>query len=282
LDLPAGRFGQERFQLLCQPGQDLVRRTGAVEFLIKPEEITARLLDPQREFLVDIGLFGLAIPLWLERRGWPVLHASAVAMGGGAVGFVASASGGKSSLAAALMESGAELLTDDALALEPRAEGRWLAHASFPQLRLWPADARRLLGSVEGLLRSHPSHEKLRVPVMAEGVGHSAGWGRFATRAVPLSVLYLPEQVAADDPVSVAPIRGGQALIDLVRQSAVPALAQAAGLGSARFERLTHLAGELASRQALRTLRVPASLERLTEVAAFVRSDLEFGLEVAT
>jgi len=100
---------------------------------------------PQRGFLVDGGdlgrhvvapdgrsvevegeagalLTGQTLPLAATLQGRACLHASAVVLGGEAVAFVGGPGAGKSTLANALVAEGAELLTDDVLALEgPRA-----------------------------------------------------------------------------------------------------------------------------------------------------------------
>jgi hypothetical protein len=70
-----------------------------------------------------------------------VLHASAVMHGSMATGFLGPGGAGKSTLAAALCQAGAHLVTDDALMLDRR--GRTLrAIPTYAGLRLWPDAAR--------------------------------------------------------------------------------------------------------------------------------------------
>lgn len=71
--------------------------------------------------------FAQALPLAALLQGLEVLHASAVAVDGGAVAFTAASGTGKSSLAAHLVAAGATFLTDDVLALDV-ADGVPLAH----------------------------------------------------------------------------------------------------------------------------------------------------------
>ena len=69
------------------------------------------------EFL-RLVVLGPALALALLQAGTLCLHASAVEIAGRVVGFVAPKGTGKSSLAMALVQEGARLVTDDALALD--------------------------------------------------------------------------------------------------------------------------------------------------------------------
>jgi hypothetical protein len=108
-------------------------------------------------------LCGQVLPLAATLQGFELFHASAVVLGGRAVGFVAESGTGKTSLAIALVARGATLVTDDVLALESTAHGV-LAHPGVPtaniaaeQLALLPPSERSRLGVVIG------SSDKLHV-----------------------------------------------------------------------------------------------------------------------
>jgi hypothetical protein len=72
-------------------------------------------------------LFAQVLPLAAALNGRELFHASAVALDGGVLAFVGLSGAGKSSIAAHLVAGGAELVTDDVLALERRPDGI-LAH----------------------------------------------------------------------------------------------------------------------------------------------------------
>ena len=72
-------------------------------------------------------LFAQVLPLAATLHGLELLHASAVAWNGRALGIVAAAGTGKTSVATHLVASGGVLLTDDVLALE-EVEGAIVAH----------------------------------------------------------------------------------------------------------------------------------------------------------
>ena len=113
------------------------------------------LIDLDGPYTVEIHLLGTILCFWLEQRGRRVLHASAVAFGGGALGFIAGGKSGKSSIAAAFMERGFPLLTDDFLALEGESSPL-IGYPGYPQMRMWPDQAQHFMGSELGLPLVHP------------------------------------------------------------------------------------------------------------------------------
>jgi len=86
-------------------------------------------------------LLASSVPTWwLNLRGDPVLHASAVARDGRALAFIGASGMGKSTMATLLCAHGATLITDDALRLEPSADG-YRCHFGPGELRLRPGAA---------------------------------------------------------------------------------------------------------------------------------------------
>jgi hypothetical protein len=98
--------------------------------------------DPESEDWASILPFQ-ALPLAATIRGLEVLHASGVVLGGRAVLVAGPPGAGKSSLAAALVRAGGQLLSDDAVALELR-NGALIAHAGSTALQLRAAENQRL------------------------------------------------------------------------------------------------------------------------------------------
>ena len=78
----------------------------------------------------------------LYASGTVCLHGSAVALAGRAIGFVAPKRHGKSTLALALVRSGAKLLTDDTMPVVPGSPP--LAGPGLHAARLWADSARRV------------------------------------------------------------------------------------------------------------------------------------------
>jgi hypothetical protein len=101
-------------------------------------------------------LVGRVLPWAAVLRGLEVLHASAVTVGGGAVGFVGPTGAGKTSVAIRLVARGARFLTDDVLALD-RDGGGLRAHPGASIASVRPAEREAIprstwrgLGSVLG------------------------------------------------------------------------------------------------------------------------------------
>jgi hypothetical protein len=84
-----------------------------------------------------------ALPLAATLRGFEVLHASGVVLEGRAALFTGPPGAGKSSLAAALLNRGAALLSDDTVTLEIR-DGALIAHPGAALLHLRAAEHDRL------------------------------------------------------------------------------------------------------------------------------------------
>jgi len=216
--------------------------------------------------MVEIYLLGTTFATWLELRGVPALHASAVVVGDRAAAFLAAPGSGKSSLATAFMQEGHPLLTDDVLAVG-REGGSYVGHPGYPQLRVWPDQAERLLGHYEDLELVHPAYSKRRLPV-----GES-GFGTFCEASRPLACVYLPERRDPSDcgghtEITAASPREG--LMALVGHSFVVGIVEALGLHA---ERLGFFS-EMVSRVPVRRVVYPSGYDRLPEVRRAILEDL--------
>lgn len=234
---------------------EVLRFPRVADFFLRSGEIACHLLAPDHQALVEIRLLGPVFSYWLERRGLPTLHASAVDVDGRAVAFLSSNGGGKTGLAAAMMRAGCPLLTDDVLPLEDR-EGVFFGRPGYPQMRMWPDEAAWFLGKAEDLALVHPAFAKRRVPV---GPG---GLGAFQGSTLPLASLFVPER-RPDGPVEIRDVPPREAFLELVRHSFSPHLVQAAGLQAGRADLFARLVG----RVPMRRLLYPSGFERLPEVA---------------
>jgi hypothetical protein len=89
--------------------------------------------------LRDAAIFvsGTGFGILLHQRGRIVLHASAVQVRDSAVLFCGPSGAGKSTLAAALVDRGHALLSDDLCAISMTPGGRPLVQADGRQLKLW-------------------------------------------------------------------------------------------------------------------------------------------------
>ncbi|HEX2645357.1 MAG TPA: hypothetical protein VHU81_20330, partial [Thermoanaerobaculia bacterium] len=231
---------------------------------LRPGRIDCHLLAPRYSSLVEIRLLGPVLAYWLESRGIPALHASAVTIGKQAVAFLSTHGAGKTGLAAAFMRAGGELLTDDLLPVEEQ-DGAFLGRPGYPQMRMWPDEAAHFLEAFEHLPLVLPELAKRRVPVGPDG------FGVFCTDSRPLTCLYLPERLAnRDAPVELREVSPRDAVIELIRHSFSPHLVEAVGLQPARLDLFARLVRQVP----VRRLLYPSGFERLPEVVEAVRRDL--------
>ncbi len=262
-DLPALTFHR-------LPGWDLLRFPGAADFYLDAAGLVlCQIHTSEAGDAAEAWFLGLVLAYWLERGGRPCLHASALAVDGAAVAFLAWSRAGKSTLAASLLQAGHALLTDDVLPLEP-VQGGFRAIPSYPQMRLWPASAERFVESAGDLPQVHPQIAKRRLPPAALV---NAGYA-FHTEPCPLTRLYLPERRPPDDPdprIRIEPIRPRDAVIELVRHSFLPRLCEAAGWQERRLDLFTRLASEVPARR----LSYPEGYEHLPRVREALLADLE-------
>jgi hypothetical protein len=253
------RDGTRLGSLYQEPDGEVLRFSGGLEFRLLPERID-RYLPGSGSDLAELRFLGPVLSYWFERRGETALHASAVALGGGAVGFLSHHGGGKSGLAAALVQAGASLLTDDLLVLGER-DGRWQARPSYPCMRMWPDEAEHFRGASAHLPLVQEDSAKRSVAVGFDGAG---GFGAFHGEPAPLACLYLASRRReTSGGVEIGPVARGEALVELVRHSFSARLVEAAGLQPARLDRLARLVRSVP----VRRLNYPSGFGRLPEVA---------------
>lgn len=214
--------------------------------------IRAQPLETATDAFVRAHLLGRVLPTALHHEGWMPLHASAVLTREGVVAFLGPKGLGKSSLAAAMVEAGAHLVTDDTLPVEPSQPPR--AWPGLQSLRL-RADVRETLALDDAAITPHD----------AERAALAVGPERRSTRPHPLAALFLLAPAADDTTASgavkipYAPVLAAAAITAHVKCGAMfGAGAAATMLG--RAARLVHVVP-------VHQLVVPRDLARLPDVA---------------
>lgn len=147
------------------------------------------------------------LPMIRGQQGELAIHASAVAVRGGAIGFVASSGSGKSTLAAAFARAGSPFLSDDGLFLT-HAEGGYLAHPNRPSFRLWQ-DSEAAIGGTANIPDENDD-EKSQV-----GAGETLP---FQSDPLPLRALYFLGSAESAGP-AIAPLPRRAALAELINHS---------------------------------------------------------------
>jgi hypothetical protein len=226
------------------------------DFYLGADRIVGQPSHPRDDDLLEMRFLGPVLSYWLELRGMPALHASAVAVDGRAVAFLSRHGGGKTGLAAALMRAGHPLLSDDIVPVEEIA-GAFHARPGYPQMRMWPDEAAHFVDRWEELPPVLPGLAKRRARVES-----------FLDATLPLACLYLAER-RETGPVEILDVSPRDAVIELVRHSFSPHLVEAAGLQPGRFD----LFARLVRGVPVRRLAYPSGFDLLPEVARRVAED---------
>jgi hypothetical protein len=192
-------------------------------------------------------ILGPGLGVLLHQRGFLVLHASAVAVGGQAVIFMGESGWGKSSVAATLYARGHGLIADDVVPVQ--TTGYPTVPPAFPQLKVWPGVADYLRDGLPAAdVGSDPGKHLLH-----------AGRG-FPKSSLPLACVYVLDE---GDEVRLEPLRPRDALLELLRHSYAVRLLAATGTAAAHLLQC----GELVRRVPVFRLRRPGALAALAEVA---------------
>ena len=242
-------------------GCTVFRFSEVVDFFIWPDRILCRVLDPAYAYMVELHLLGFVMSAWFEARGVVAIHGAGVTLGDEAIGFLSTNKGGKSSLAASFMQAGHALLSDDIIPIEVHA-GVAIARPSYPQMRMWPDQARHFWGSVEDLETVHPNLDKRRIPV-GEG-----GFGAFCDDRRRLTCLYVPERREGGDVVITA-LSFAESVFALTGYAFLANLMEHLDRDRSRFKTIARIAIAVP----VRRVAYPSGVEHLPEVVTKIIED---------
>lgn len=199
-------------------------------------------------------VLGRVLAVCLHQQGVVALHGSAVDLSGVAAVFLAPKFHGKSTTAAALVDSGARLLADDIVAIP--ADGVPVVLPSVPFIQLWKDSAARVAPASVAVAGGEGGAKLLR---------RWAESSRNANAPAPLAAVYLLAPV----------VPGGADGVRRIRLSAVEGALAMLGqakvgnlLGVERRAELLQATGELADRIPVYRLEIPRDFERLPELTA--------------
>jgi hypothetical protein len=207
--------------------------------------------------LLDTHLLASGLSLWLELTSRPVLHASAVELGGRAVLFLADRGTGKSTLAASFLADGHRMLSDDVVPVEIAANRSTArARPAFPRALLWPGSHRVIserYGDVNEFPLVHPSLTKRAVRIAPSD---------FVDEPRDIAAIFQLNRREATQPIHVTPLSSSESMLEMLRHSFAPLTAEAAGLSAARLAVFASVAETVPSF----SLQIPDGLNRLADV----------------
>ena len=231
------------------------RVSGGDEIIIDP-------IPGVEERLLRLPLLGTVLAVLLHQRGYLVLHASSVAIDGGALIFLGNKGWGKSTMAATLYGRGHQLISDDLVALKFEGPGAPMVIPGFPQFKLYPEAAVSSLGDdYETLPELAAGHEKRGRPVTE----------RFAQQPLPLKSVY----ALGGGPVSVLKALEPQtALLVIIANSYMARFGKQLLHGAEASAHLQHCT-RLISQVPVYRLERPRSLPLLPAIAQLVEEQLQ-------
>jgi hypothetical protein len=173
-------------------------------------EVVARIGGADRMDAVRAVTLGPVLALALHRTGALCLHGSAVGVAGRAIAILAPKLHGKSTLALALVNAGATLMADDAIAVDPAPEPT--IQPGVPSVRLW-GDSMAAVGPVGPLGPTASGVKRTLAGLPAPCVG---------ARGLPIASVYVLDPVPAGDgvpPVARARLSPIEAAVALCRNT---------------------------------------------------------------
>jgi hypothetical protein len=168
------------------------------EFRVSPslDRVEVRATPGPNAPILPVLMAGTVSSFLLTLRGATILHASAVAVDGGALAFVGPSGRGKTTLAALLSRAGAALVTDDVLAVDPGPPTTCIGGAS--ELRLREAAASLSIGGSTRMTED----DRIALSVACAPVA-----------PVPLRAVVIPAPSRGIEDVEIRRLRSSTALI---------------------------------------------------------------------
>jgi hypothetical protein len=157
-ELPSGEFGEDSIDIWIKKGslpetwvqrEDRSRvvvdgdsvifesQKNAFFCITKGREITVVPFEGVDERKIRLYLLGSCMGILLMQRKVMPLHGSAIEINGKAYAFVGHSGAGKSTLAAAFIQKGYKLLSDDVIPVRLSKERVPIAYPSYPHQKLW-------------------------------------------------------------------------------------------------------------------------------------------------
>jgi hypothetical protein len=219
---------------------------------------------PANSTLEDTATYflGLVLGFLLHLRGQVCLHASAVAVEGGAIALLGPAGAGKSTTAAAFARQGFPVLSDDIVTL-CETGGSFLVQPGYPRLCLPPEATASFYGSADALPLFAANWDKRYLDLQQNG-------HRFQDRALPLAAVYrLSERGAMGADQRVEAMSPREALLDLVGNSYANYL-----LDDAQRAAEFAVLGRVAARVPMMRVNAPENPEHIGELCAALSQDV--------
>jgi hypothetical protein len=244
-------------------GSNYMRMRGVGEISVSPDgrSLACHRYAESASESFNVYLLTQALSFALVKCGLEPLHATAVAIDGKAAVFLGDCGLGKSTLAAAFLQAGCRLLTDDLLVLY-KTHAALLAYPGSPRIKLFPRMARKFLGEAVTGVPMNPYTHKLIVPLKE--------W-QVCAHVLPVGAVYAlaPASDVRGAEFHLATLNRRQAFLTLLASTFNRTI-----LDTTRLQRQFETTQALANTLSVKRLSYPRSLGSLPAVLELVVSDL--------
>jgi len=211
----ADEFGKPilRAWKLWEPFGYRLRYCDGIEFVIDElgKEIWCSRPSNMTVEDVVVYLMGPIFGFVLRLRGQTCLHSSVINIDDQAVALVGPGGSGKSTTAAAFVELGFPILTDDVAAITLE-NGSCSIQPAYPHVRLWPQAVKMLYGHHEALPRLVPVGVWDKCYLDLENRPDL-----FCSRPLPLTAVYtLESRLTEEEAPSIRPMSQAEAMLSLL------------------------------------------------------------------
>lgn len=179
-------------------GDVAFKMPGTAIFLVKQgNNIIISPIDGSDERMIRVYLLGSCMGALLLQRKILPLHGSAVVINGNAFAFIGHSGAGKSTLAAAMLNIGLPLLTDDVIPVTLNEQNIPIIIPAYPQQKLWKKSIDALGLDALSYSPLYQEVDKYAVPVTSQ----------FSPEAVPLAGIF-EIIVSRNDITEIRPVLG--------------------------------------------------------------------------
>jgi hypothetical protein len=218
-----------------------------------------RLVEVPDE-VVFTYLLGQVLSFCLLARGVEPLHATSVVVNGAAIAFLGDSGHGKSTLAAALLERGHRLLTDDVLVVRFDDGDRAMAYPSLPRIKLTGAAADAVFPGRRSVPMNRFTDKRIFPLHEAEYEPHPA----------PLRALYVISEKAEGPGASIRRLRGRAEFLALIQHTFNDSIRH-----TPRLKQQFAFARRLVRLVSVNALSYPKQLDLLPAIADAVLADAQ-------
>lgn len=205
---------------------------------------------------IRVFMLGSCTGALLFQRGYLVLHGNAFQVGDGCVMCVGNSGIGKSTLAAAMMQRGHNIIADDVCPVDARG----YAIPGMPRIKLWQDSAIKLGIDTSNLQRIRPDMEKFNYPLK-----HA-----YCQEALPVRAIYILNSDLSPD-MTVERLQGMDKYLPLKNNTYRFQYMQGMGLGNQHLK----LTSQLSARTHLSRITRPRGRFALDELVDFILADYQ-------